>query len=125
MTSEPSQTKITSLASAEMRRDLKASIGARSELGPDMEDHVVESFLAKIEQQIDARVRAEVSKAQPRAPATSANFAAVVVPSLALSIPLIAISAAMVGTLGVIAVVGAVLVINCLYFVYEVMAIRR
>lgn len=125
MASESGRTNESALTSADMRHDLKAAFGARAELGPEMEDHVIESFLARIEQRIDARIDAAVRQSVPREPATSANFVAVVAPSLALSIPLVAISAAMAGSLAVVAVIGAVLAINFLYFVYEVMAIRR
>jgi hypothetical protein len=130
MSSDPSGTTRTTLTASEVRHDLQATLGARDELGPEMEDHVIDAFLARIEQRIETRVEqavAEVRKSnRPNsAPAGGANFAAVVAPSLALSIPLIAIAAAGAGSLGVMAVMGTVFAINLLYFVYELMAVRR
>jgi hypothetical protein len=114
---------------AELRRDLEAAVGARNELGPEMEQHVIEVFLSRIEQRIDARIEqatAELRKAQkPKSEDSGPHFVEVVAPSLALSIPLVAIAGAMTGGVGVAAVMTGVFAINLLYFFYELMALRR
>ncbi|MEV7968627.1 hypothetical protein AB0O34_21955 [Sphaerisporangium sp. NPDC088356] len=43
------------------RDELRATVGARRDLGPDYEHALIESFLEKIDSTIDARVRAEVA----------------------------------------------------------------
>lgn len=44
--------------SDDVRRELEATLAARKELGPEYEDHLVESFLAKVEKGL-ARPRQE------------------------------------------------------------------
>jgi hypothetical protein len=44
------------------RDDLTAAVGARRELGPDYEDAVLESFLARLDRQMQARVDATVAE---------------------------------------------------------------
>jgi hypothetical protein len=46
-------------------QDIRAAAEVHGELGPDYSDAVVESFLAKIDKQIDARVDARLAS-QPR-----------------------------------------------------------
>jgi hypothetical protein len=43
------------------RDELRATVEARRDLGPDYEHALIESFLEKIDATIDARVRAEVA----------------------------------------------------------------
>jgi hypothetical protein len=101
--------------------DLKAAMAARRELGEEMEDHVVESFLARIEQYIDARVAerlAQNSGARPaRSEGTAGKYEAalVVASGLVLAIPLIAVSGAN-GSNEAVPIMGIILVIDWLYF---------
>ena len=44
------------------RDDLTAAVGARRELGPDYEDAVLESFLARLDRQMQERVDATVAE---------------------------------------------------------------
>jgi hypothetical protein len=44
------------------RADLSAAVGARRELGPDYEDAVLDSFLARIDAAVAARVDARVAE---------------------------------------------------------------
>ena len=48
------------------RTELQAVVAARAELGPDHERELVESFLAKIGQDIDRRVDERVAQLKPR-----------------------------------------------------------
>jgi hypothetical protein len=50
-------------------RELRAAIEARKELGPDHEDAVVASFLARIEGEIEARVDQRLAGRKPAATA--------------------------------------------------------
>ncbi|HEV3311474.1 MAG TPA: hypothetical protein VG815_13260 [Chloroflexota bacterium] len=114
-----------SLTSSEVRKDLQATLGARSELGPEMDEHLIGAFLDRIETRIEVRVKqavAEARKIEPPVPrAKSGNLAGVMVPSIALSIPLIAIAGAMAGGWGIAAVMATVLFINVMYFLAELL----
>jgi hypothetical protein len=44
------------------RDDLTAAVGARRELGPEYEDAVLDSFLAKLDRQMQARVDATAAE---------------------------------------------------------------
>ena len=84
-----------------VRRDeAQAALEARRELGVEYEAQVVDALVERIEQRL-----------AERRPAQPPNPAGVVIPSLALSIPLLAIAANFVGLPGVIAVCVALAVI--------------
>ena len=87
-----------------------------------MEDHVIEVFLQKIDNQIAERIDKAVAEAKLANPRERGNPAAVVAPSLALSIPLLAIAGGIAGAFGIASVMLAVLGINLLYFIYELVA---
>ena len=95
-------------------------MGARRELGAEIEDQVVEAFLARVEQrinlQVDRRV-AQTSGATPRGQGTKPVGVELVAAPLALAIPLVAIAGGTVGVWGVIAVMAAVALIVTLTFV--------
>lgn len=106
------------LASTSVQRDLQATIAARAELGPEMEEHVIEAFLSRIDAQIQARVDGAV--AQKRAGAKkSLNPTETVLPSFALAIPLVAIAGGITGALGIVAVMICVFLVNLLYVAYD------
>ena len=110
------------VANRETVTDLKATVAARRELGPEMEDQLLESFLARIEQRVDQQVAQRPSGSTPvsgHRHSSNINPAAVVAPSLALAIPLIAIAGAAGGAVGVVAVMATVLIINVLFFVTQ------
>ena len=49
--------------SAEVEEELRVAVKARQELGIDHEDEVIESFLSRVQDTIDARVEARVNEA--------------------------------------------------------------
>jgi hypothetical protein len=118
---EPSQGQkpIDTLTSPEIRGDLKAAIGARKELGPEMEEQVIEAFLVRIQERIDARVFRYLGSqsSEPEATHHRRKPELVVAPSLALAIPLVAIAGAEAGSLGILSVMIVVLAINLVYFI--------
>jgi hypothetical protein len=83
------------------RDEARAALEARRELGPDYEDELVERFA----QQVEARLR-------ERAPAKTNESPAVVIVSLLVAIPLIAIAGSTVGLAGVIVVCAALVLVN-------------
>ena len=60
---------------ADVDDDLKVALMARQDLGKDFEDEVIESFLARVQDAIDARVEARVRESLQGAP-TRLHFAA-------------------------------------------------
>lgn len=85
-----------------VRRDeAQAALEARRELGVEYEDQLVDALVEKIEQRLAER--------QPPKPP---NPAAVAIPSLALSIPLLAIAGVFTGLPGVIVVCAAIVLVN-------------
>jgi hypothetical protein len=48
-------------------QEIRAAAEAHRDLGPEYHDAVVESFLAKVEKEIDARVEARLADSPPRA----------------------------------------------------------
>jgi hypothetical protein len=100
----------------EIRNDLKAAVRARRELDPDMEDHLLEGFLARIDQRVQAQVAQQVSTARPVQRASKYNPTEIVATTFGVAIPLMVIAAIFAHTAGVFAVVGLVLAVNLLYY---------
>jgi hypothetical protein len=99
--------------------DLKAAVGARRELGPEMEDQVLETFLARVEERVGIRA-AERSGSRPIARAKGTEIESpvkVVGGSMALAIPSLAIAGDVAGGLGLIVVVIGLIAVNLLYFI--------
>lgn len=114
------QPPATNLSDRELTADLKAAVAARHELGADMEDPVIDAFLGRLQQRIDAQVAQQVQERLPAAKSGSSagvSPAAIIVPSLVFSIPLIAIAGGIAGGLGIFFVMVAVVLINVLYWV--------
>jgi hypothetical protein len=88
-------------------------------LGPELEDHVLEGFLARIQQQVDAQ-----AAQRPRKPANDpkpmkgerVQFE-VIAGTFALAIPLMAIAQVTAHGFGVAFVMLGVIAVNLLYFI--------
>jgi hypothetical protein len=77
--------------------EIRAAAEVHAELSPDYRDAVVESFLDRVNKEIDARVDQRVAAArQPAAPAQRPRTVALAIASIALGIPITAI----IGALG-------------------------
>ncbi len=101
----------------EFKDDLKATLAARRELSPEMEDSLVTNFLQQVERAIDARVDARVAEATRSRGIRQRNQTGTVAASLALSIPLLAIAGGIAGATGMILVLVMIVVINLIAFV--------
>jgi hypothetical protein len=102
----------------ETAKDLHAAVQARRELGPDMEDHVLEAFLARVEQRVQAQVTLQVKEASKPVKRNS-NYKPIeiVSASFGLLVPLVVVAGLFGGHAAVLAVVGMVLLVNLvLYF---------
>src|SRR5436305_613463 len=49
------------LSHQELRNELDAALKARQELGPEMDDAMLDHFLMRLEQRVDARVQQQVA----------------------------------------------------------------
>ena len=109
---------------ADVEEELEVALKARQELGKDHEDEVIESFLSRVQESIDARVEARVNEAvrglptRPRFASPSNGRIRVVLgyfaAGLALSIPIAAVAGGEVATIAVIGCVtlgGAILIL--------------
>lgn len=99
----------------ELKKELDATLQARSELGPEYESALIDSFLEKVEQRLDAtldrQVRRQLAERQmstargARSPRPVENFGerfGFGVISLVLAIPLSAIGVANAGVKGLV-----------------------
>jgi hypothetical protein len=88
------------------RDEVRASLEARRELGPEFDDELVEAFASRIEQRLQERI-------QPaRAPRARDQETAIVIVSMGVAIPLIAIAANYGGLAGIVAVCAALVLVN-------------
>jgi hypothetical protein len=92
---------------AGLREDVRSAIDARRELGDELEPEMVDAFVARIEHRIADRRRDEERALEAR----REHQKEMVLASMALSIPLMAIAAIFTGLAGVIAVCMALAVI--------------
>jgi hypothetical protein len=90
-----------------LRQELQATLDARRELGGDMEPALLDAFVARIEQRIAERNHAS-ERALDR---KREHQKEMVLGSMAISIPLLAIAAVFTGLAGVIVVCTALAVI--------------
>ncbi|NRQ39013.1 hypothetical protein HII36_45415 [Nonomuraea sp. NN258] len=98
-----------------MHDDLKATLDARRELGPDYEAALVESFVARLDATIAARVQEEL-RLRGVAPAKPKSSGAAMIPialgSMGIGIPLTAIAAGNAGLVGLIIAWVSIVIIN-------------
>ena len=101
--------------------DLKAAVEARRELSGDLEDHVLEAFLARVQERIDGQVRQHLAEAGVnRPPVHRRQYGGWVLPaSLGVCIPLVAIAGAAGGVWGILVVMIAVIALTAIYLDYD------
>jgi len=115
--------------------EIRAAAETHSELGPDYQSAVIESFLDKVGREIDARVDARLADARfprarglARAPRQRSPFALAVV-SMVLGIPLTAIAVGdgsnPVGLGGLVVIWAAIALINVAYTLHSAGDWRR
>ncbi|MFF4417636.1 hypothetical protein ACFYY8_34350 [Streptosporangium sp. NPDC001559] len=108
----------------DIRQDVRATIEARRDLGPEYEAALVESFVERLDSTIAARVRAELQATghhpqhypHPQGPhpvprRKGNSTVPIALGSLGLAIPLTAV-AAEGGTVGILVAWGGIVVIN-------------
>ncbi|MFE6687021.1 hypothetical protein ACFVFQ_11140 [Streptomyces sp. NPDC057743] len=111
----------------ELRKELDATLQTRKELGPEYESELLESFLEKLDQTVDRRVRRQLAEQQmqvargaqpPRRADAGTEFwqrFAVAVVSLVLAIPLSAIAVVNAGLVGLLVCWAGVVGVNAVH----------
>ncbi|TAK35811.1 MAG: hypothetical protein EPO21_04945 [Chloroflexota bacterium] len=87
--------------------ELKVSLGAHRELGPELDDAIVEAFLERAQRAIDARVDMRLRQLKVTERSRSRGRTARLVILLAFAIPLSAIGAGAAGINGLLLVLAA------------------
>jgi hypothetical protein len=90
------------------REELQAHVAARRELGPEYEPELVDSFLERVEKRVDQRHRGKAARRDVEHHAITP----LVLGSLGLSIPLMAIAGSAAGPFGIAMVCIAIVLVN-------------
>jgi hypothetical protein len=102
----------------DIRQDMRATIEARRDLGPDYEAALVESFVERLDESIARRVRAEMhatgARPYPPPPPYKGGNGSIPIAlgSMGLGIPLTAIASESAGAPGLLLVWGGIVAIN-------------
>lgn len=99
-------------------QDVRASLEARRELGPDLEQALVDSFVARVEHAIAQRGSTDTAELERRTAATAAdsrNQMVLGIGSLIFAIPLTAIAVGQAGIMGMIVTWLAIIMVNLAY----------
>lgn len=94
-----------------LQRELEATVEARRELGSGHDDELVAGFLDRIEGEVDRRVDERVARRVPQASDRGASIP-IVLGSLGLSIPLLAVAGGAAGLAGIALVCLAIVLVN-------------
>ena len=97
------------------RDDVISTVGARRELGDEMEPEVVDAFLQRVEDAIDTRVDSRLADAKAkryRMPSDDGPRLALAIVSLGTGIPITAIAAESGGVAGIIVAWAGIVGVN-------------
>jgi len=100
------------MATDEMRKDLRAAVAARQELGPDYEPEIIDAFLEKLDARIGAEVAPTSQPAPPIPGKDDPGGLALAIVSVVAGIPITAIAASEEGTIAVIICWGGLVGVN-------------
>ena len=92
------------------REELTAAIEARRELGAELEPHVVDSFVERIEQRLADRTRSKPARTDD-----SGNTVVLAIVSVLAGIPITAIAATHGGIVAMIVVWAGIVLVNLAY----------
>jgi hypothetical protein len=97
--------------------ELKVALEARRELGEELEPQVIESFLERIEEAIDARVDERLANARPskRHRMEAEHQLGVTLGSIGIGIPLTGIAAGTAGLAGLVVCWLGIVLVNFAY----------
>ena len=97
------------------RDEVAAAVGARRELGADLEPHVLDAFLDRIERRIDARVTDGLARSRRSNTIARAASLPLAICSLVFAIPLTAIAGGTAGFAGILVVWIGILLVNVVF----------
>jgi hypothetical protein len=95
-----------SFVTDDLRHEAEATLAARQEVGQELEPHLVDRFVERVEQEIERRAQELADHQQP---SPHYSHTPLVLGSLGIAIPLIAVADS---TVGVIAVCIAIVLVN-------------
>ena len=92
------------MATDDVRKDLRAAVAARQELGPEYEAEIIEGFLERLDAQRRATLPEAVPAPLPAHPGRERDPGglALAIISIVAAIPITAIAADMIGPFGVV-----------------------
>jgi hypothetical protein len=103
------------MATDEVRKDLRAAVAARQELGPEYEAEIIDSFLEKLDaRDVHRRIGLLPEPAPRRHPSreTDPGGLALAIVSIVAAIPITAIAAAQEGAFAIVICWGGLVGIN-------------
>ncbi len=103
------------MATDEVRKDLRAAVAARQELGPEYEAEIIDGFLEKLDARDRHRGAGLLPEPAPRrhpSRETDPGGLALAIVSIVAAIPITAIAATQEGTIAVIVCWGGLVGIN-------------
>ena len=111
MTPQSQQSPQATRATQEdIRRDLQASLEARRELGPGYDDHFLDALVEKLNRQVQQTQQNQVVKSE-----NSEHALALAICSLVFAIPIVAITSAIIGPVGLIVACAMIVGVNIAY----------
>jgi VIT1/CCC1 family predicted Fe2+/Mn2+ transporter len=96
----------------EYRDELRASLAARRELSPELEETLVTNFLQQIEHAIDAKMDARMAQYTKTRAVGARNTTAVMGTILGIAIPLVVVGGIFGGATAIVAVCGLILILS-------------
>ena len=103
----------TLVEQSELRDDLRSVVEARKELTADQEEQLVESFLKRVDQEIDVRIESRIlAYNRVRKDSFPWSAAAVIIAAIALAVPIAGVSASYAGTFGVVLALATLLLVT-------------
>jgi hypothetical protein len=99
----------------DLQRDLRATLAARRELGPEYDDQFIQSLADRLTRQVtQAQMQAQAVQQRQHARTTfsAEERTAIAICSLIFGIPIIAISGGIAGPIGLICALVALVLIN-------------
>jgi hypothetical protein len=102
------------MATDETRKDLRAAVAARKELGPEYEPEIIDAFLEKLDARAAQRTAAEASRPAPRSSnrENDPGGLALAIVSVVAGIPITAIAATQEGAFAIIICWGGLVGVN-------------
>jgi hypothetical protein len=97
-----------------LRQDLQATLAAHKDLGPRYESELIDSFLNRLDRDIDVRIDQRLARRR-RGPRSMFSAVVALAVSLLLAIPLVAVAGGIAGNNAILAVLILIGFLNVYY----------